>query len=616
MANITKNPQSPGGAKSIPPRDAGIQDAKIISETFDKIPDKKTSSGDERWYKNWKSSAKEWYGKWKSGADGWDAQNATRMDQANKRLFLKKPVTQTTGTAPAPQKYPAVPIDDDAAQKNEKERSKLLKKQEKEEDLMIKQLRDAGKVISGKGTSVIGSGQGTISMLLWLVLITAIVDYFTGDIRPGFMYAGYLLIALYIMLFMRNNMSASDMGVLMTVIVIAYLLPFGVPLLQKYAMSDVGQMFAGMLLWFPVLPLYLMFKYPENRTSKILTIVVIIAAFLLLLNVVTSYISTQNNVKLLANPMASAKYVSDIMLKGVTDTTKSISVAINQAIAQATGQPYEGTEESQVGIFVTDVKPLESKYNTNSRVFVEAKIAAKNVKEPMNVNILCYIEGVKQGNVSPSLISQISGNDENIIDCNLGKLKEGSYTAKVRADFEFETTSDITYTFVSPAVRSDQYTQLGIEETTIATYTGGPVALGLPSLHQPLRLDISEGNIQLSSYPFGVSLENKWPQGKVVRGLMYVLDVPDEVKLEDCSRTPEYTRTMQQDEKTYRNIYVFKIDTANAQDVFDAVTCRMKFDDVKTLLGNDFKSVKTFAARATYEYAVEGTTGVYVEKYQ
>ena len=249
--------------------------------------------------------------------------------------------------------------------------------------------------------------------------------------------------------------------------------------------------------------------------------------------------------------------------------------------------------------------------------FVEAKIRAVNVKETIPVNVICYIQNVRQGNVTPVMMPDVTDNYENIIDCDLGQLPEGSYEVKVRANFEFDSSSDISYTFVSSNIKSDQYERLNINPVTIATYTGGPVELGLPSLSQPLRIQTSQNGTAviksfLSNYPFGVSLVNKWPQGKVVRGLRYILDVPLEIKLSDCSRDP--ILKSEPDTTLNRNVYTFSINTSNAQDVFDAVTCRMQLENIQDLLGTNLKSVKTFAAKAKYEYAVEGSTYIIVEK--
>jgi hypothetical protein len=224
---------------------------------------------------------------------------------------------------------------------------------------------------------------------------------------------------------------------------------------------------------------------------------------------------------------------------------------------------------------------------------------------------MCYIPSVHQGTTNPIILPEVSADYENIIDCELGKLAEGNYEVKVRATFEFESTSDIEYTFVSTNIKTDQYTRLDINPTTIATYTGGPVAVGLPSLGQPLRIDTTLDQNNIVSYPFGVSLQNKWPQGKIMKGIAYTLNVPKEIKLVECSREPTESIEPNSDE---RNIYMFKANLTDAQDIFDAVTCRMKIEDTQKLLGNNLKSVKTFAAKATYQYAIEGSTSIHINK--
>jgi hypothetical protein len=158
---------------------------------------------------------------------------------------------------------------------------------------------------------------------------------------------------------------------------------------------------------------------------------------------------------------------------------------------------------------------------------------------------------------------------------------------------------------------------LNIASTTFATYTGGPVALGLPALSQPLIVrnvdDAGRPIITvLSDYPFGVSLENKWPQGKIIRGLNYVLDVPKDVELVDCSRAPQIINDEEAIEN--RNLYRFEIDTAKTQDMFDAVRCRIKFTNTENFMSEGMKTSKTFAAKARYEYAVEGSTYITIEK--
>jgi hypothetical protein len=109
-----------------------------------------------------------------------------------------------------------------------------------------------------------------------------------------------------------------------------------------------------------------------------------------------------------------------------------------------------------------------------------------------------------------------------------------------------------------------------------------------------------------------VSLQKKWAEGEIIKGIKYMLDVPKEITLVDCSRN--YTQDSTQDAESGRNIYFFEVNTNNVRDKFDAVQCRMNINNVKGLLGTDLKSVKTFAARVKYEYAVESSTSIIVEQ--
>jgi len=471
----------------------------------------------------------------------------------------------------------------------------------------------ASSVGRSSGGSSEGASDSGLAFLFLIALFTHLIDAITKFQRPGFMIYVYIGIIVYTFFFLfKAQLGNSDETQLLAVIVLAYVLPY---LPDLFPDSRWILVFSGLLFLFPLLPLYIGMKFPQQtfigKASKwYMVFWVIVLAFYL----ITTFAPDMNTKSLVKNPMAGVSYVIDGVSKIFSKTFGSFNNALSRAIAQATGQPYEGQEESRVGIYVEDVKPIESKYNTNADVYVEARIKAVNVKEVIpKVNVICWIENVHQGDVYPAMLYDVIGDYDNIVSCNLGKLKEGNYEVKVKANFEFEGTSDIEYTFVNKEIKSDQYDKLGIDPNTIATYTGGPVEIGLPSLTQPLRVDVNTKG-QLSSYPFGVSLKNKWPQGKVIRGIGYILNVPEEIRLSDCSRDPDPARKSEPDNELKRNIYVFEMNETNAGDTFDAVTCRMKFNDISALLGNDLKNVKTFAAKARYEYAVESSTMIIVEK--
>lgn len=460
------------------------------------------------------------------------------------------------------------------------------------------------------------SGEDDIHNSPWLTLIVLlsiiihIFDAATSYSTHGVTIIGYIVIIIVIIgpMYHFHKPDSEEISFIVAVGA-AYGLPF---LLSIVPDSKWMLIVSAALFLFPVIALYVALQFKRGKAPTIAMwwitfwIIVLVLYFVVVVNPAITTASLRGNTLL------GVQYVftqtKDIFVK----TEKTIGSTFDKAVAQATGQPYQGDEESRVGIYVEDVKGIESRYTNMSNVYVEAKISAVNLKELVNINTICYIDNIGPGLASPTMIYNVTDNYENIVGCQFGRLPVGVYTAKVRVNFQFETSSDIQYTFVNSGIKSDQYAKLNIEPKVVATYTGGPVALGLPDIDQPLRIDVIQGsNTQLSTYPFGVSLQNMWPQGQVIKGIKYMLDIPKEITLIDCSRN--FTSDSMPDSSTGRNIYYFEVNDSNALDRFDAIQCRMNINDVKGLLGNDLKSVRTFAARVRYEYAVEGSTSIVVE---
>jgi hypothetical protein len=474
--------------------------------------------------------------------------------------------------------------------------------------------RKTANAAGSAGESVFEGNAGNgLSFLLIAAIITHFADWWVwGFSRPGVILYFYIFMILFtFVIIFRMHVDNSDKIIFLMVILISYFLPLTLLLIKS------GPILSWLLTFitiFPILPIFIGLQFPkENIFSKITLAYIIGFLVFISFTSISSLGLAETSKTMITDPLIGLRFFATTASKTFENVGTDIAKAFDKAVAQATGQPYEGDEESRVGIYVEDIKPLESQYNTGSRVYVEAKIVGVNLKENVNVEIFCFIENFRQGTVIPQVMPNVTDNYQNTVDCNLGQLPEGSYEVKIQAIFYFETTSDIQYTFVSNEIKSDQYAKLNIDPVTIATYTGGPVELGLPSLSQPLRVDASSADGGIVSYPFGVSLQNKWPQGKVVKGMRYLLNVPTQVSLVDCTRS---YRSMTHNQLTERNEYTFEINTSNTQEIFDAVTCRMRFNDARSLLGTDLKSVKTFAARARYQYMVEGTTSVVIESLQ
>ncbi|HEY9704088.1 MAG TPA: hypothetical protein V6C58_16680, partial [Allocoleopsis sp.] len=98
---------------------------------------------------------------------------------------------------------------------------------------------------------------------------------------------------------------------------------------------------------------------------------------------------------------------------------------------------------------------------------------------------------------------------------------------------------------------------------------------------------------------------------QVFRGKNYVLNVPSEIELTDCNKDPTAKMYL----GNGRSEYVFSINTETIDiQTFESISCRMRFDSKASILEGNIKNTKTFAARARYEYKIESTTTIVVEK--
>ena len=494
----------------------------------------------------------------------------------------------------------------------------LLRKQKKVEDARLKELREGPKESSSEGSS-------GLSVLVVFAIIIHIVDFYSGFDRTGIgigtikVIPQYHVIVVYILLaIFGSTIVFKDKGS-KTSFIGAILLAIFFPALIVNFKDSIQLPWLDSLttvaLAFPVLVLYLMRKFPNNTfvfksTRWYFFVWMLIAMVLFVSSSTFTDVTTGTSVQL-KNPMQRVIYffsgVGTSLNTVYTNTIKSVQ----KGIAQATGQQYQGEEESARGIMLSDFKSLEQTYYTDSRIFMEAKIKAQNIKEVVIVKTVCFIpdEGNYMGKAYPATLSMVN-DDENTIDCEFPAMKAGDYTAKMVSTFSFAQDSDIEYYFVDSNTDPKLYEKLKIPTSIIARYSGGPVELGLPALHQPLRLSLDPNEKDVGNYPFGVSFTNKWSQGKVVKGTQYTLDVPYGVVLDTCSRKQKEGSPVQVGD---RMKYYFDIYSNNAQESFDSITCRMKVTNPYVFLGGQLSTHGTFSARAEYDYSVEQISYIHVE---
>lgn len=462
--------------------------------------------------------------------------------------------------------------------------------------------------------------EGGPGILFVLAIVAYFYDLSTKFTRPPnygvILIYGFMIIIAMIMTKLSANKWLEDRDFIGFIFAIAFtiLYPWIIDSLREAITYQWMVDLLGPFLLFPPMIIYLMLKYPDtsvmHKTALWIIIGLSIYAFLVLLNSPTFQGTTVAGKTTITKPWELIEDFGGNVYSTMTGAMKNIERSFQMAVAKATGQKYEGEEEEQRGIIIENVKAVEKNYFTSSDIYVQARIKAQNLPGEVTVRTMCYVKDRTNGTTYPEVLTMVN-NDENIIDCHIGRLPKGNYQVFVTATFTFITDADIQYYFVDERTRPELYASMNIPDKSVATYTGGPVELGLPSLNQPLRISANGSNRYVGDYPFGVSLTNKWSQGKVNRGINYTLEIPAGFELDKCNRKllKEFNTGTNN-----RRAYVFDTNTQNIKEKFDSVTCRMHVINANTVLSGDLVAIKTFNARAVYEYVVEGSTNVNVQQ--
>ena len=492
-------------------------------------------------------------------------------------------------------------------EKHAGDESSLMKKQK---DLMEKQYRNQK---SGGGDE----NHAAIVLLFLFAIMAHILDWLSGFTRPPTVavLAFWIVIIVAHFFFVSDKHFDSDQNTLIGVMALVVILP----MIVNYLFSTITNAFiikvGVVLVAFPPLVLYLMFKFPAGAQFGkwyLYAWTILITIMLITSPAAQEALGDSTEQFTKAQAALSVKTFAETAKKSVNKFIAGVSGAFDRAVAQATGQEYEGDEESRVGIFLEDVHPIEQQFYTSSEVYLQGTIRAKNIKETVIIKTRCYVPDTNiTGITYPETINMVN-DDENYIDCKFpGHFAPGAFEVRMAAQFLFTTEAKINYYFIDASRRPESYVKTDIPKKTVAIYTGGPVVLGLPSLNQPLRISTDMDNREVGDYPFGISLKNKWSEGEIVRGLNYTLDVPDSVTLYTCNR--DWSEGSPK-ESEGRKIYTFYIDNNNLKESFDSVTCRMRVNSPSEVLGSDIERAPevTFRGTATYEYAVEATSYVNV----
>jgi hypothetical protein len=554
---------------------------------------------------------------------------ARELDSERRRMQTNvnnRNKTMAAASMVAPEAAPILNVVNE--QKNNKDDAKFKKKEEqlmdKEKKEMDKSSGDNRKFMNriddlrqggNGGSKFLEKGPG---ILVILSIMAYFADLFTNFARPPeypvIVLYGLMIIAALVMtkIARKTQWLDSDFVGFFGVIAFTIVFPWVIHSFRDMIPYQWIVDLLGLFLLFPPVFIYLLSKYPDNTFAhKLYTWVIaaiLIYAFIQLLASPT--MQGYRGEITIQKPMDIIEGLFKNVAKAASGVATNFERSFQMAIARATGQQYQGEEEEQRGILIDSVEAVEKNYYTSSDIYVQGNIRAQNLVGEVNVRTRCYVKDKAIGVTYPEVLTMVN-NDENIIDCHLGQLPKGNYQVFVSATFIFVTDADIQYYFVDEKTRPELYTKMQIPSKSTATYTGGPVEIGLPSLNQPLRLSADEGNTKVGNYPFGVSLTNKWTQGKVDRGINYTLEVPAGFELKNCTRRQVSSGTGTQPGRT---AYVFNTEDQNIKETFDSVTCRMHAVNPQLIFGGDVVAIKTFNARAVYEYTIEGSTSINVQQ--
>jgi len=452
------------------------------------------------------------------------------------------------------------------------------------------------------------------------------------DIASGLSTVDGAVITLYItylvvvfLLVSKGHFDSNFEGMVVPVIV-AYIFPRVVGYSTKnWIAFDMGRYFNAILVIMPVLVIYLLWRFPEhsivNKLSRlyITLIVFTLIAIFLTSSMASFFWSGTNSEKLIKNPWSSIKDFFNLGASSFAKLGTNIGTSWNRMIASATGQPYEGDEQSVNGIFLTGIKALdEGRLYTNRNIILNAKLEIRtaNLEDQTEFKVVnkCYEQNADVFSVTPETVI-MSGNDWKDIRCTTPNLRAGGHTIVFASNFDYYTEGTIQYWFIDRNKFESSYTNLNnVPMQTTAVYSGGPVELGLKQYYQPMKIDSSHD----ATYQFGISLNNKWTagsgSGKITRGDKFMLEVPNVVTLKDCTRNI-VSQTDTPDQTTQ---YFFSIKEEALATYFDSVECVMEFNDASTWLNTaPGEAIElTFKGAAWYNYELRQEKSITVEEFR
>ncbi len=303
--------------------------------------------------------------------------------------------------------------------------------------------------------------------------------------------------------------------------------------------------------------------------------------------------------------------------------------SVERTQAGLSGEYFEGEVQEastkKLGVFIDEFRSIAKEFTEGEPIIIYSKIRAETLSDkPIKIKIDCLLDK-KRGEVIPESEFEVEKFETKNIDCRFGgnkqKIPAGGYKAKLKAGFNFETNAFIKIYFMDrdnlKELRSqniDPVKQFGIDEHPKATYTAGPIMIGVDVGRMPLGISEEVG----FGPTIGIMLENMWNGNiKLLKnltvntpgGIKQINLYPGEILPEKCLGCEKGSEEC---ECTY--------DLSKLKELKDknVISLRIytKINDPEMLIGTGPINYKSVKIRLNYDYAIEEEMGIRVRPKQ
>lgn len=457
-------------------------------------------------------------------------------------------------------------------------------------------------------------------------------NYSFGNWTVALALTPYVAVMVYVFFFDPDRRERLTTNLTFTIISLGlYALPSAAQMLTGESSTVSTIAIAGVTL-LPLWPLYLLHvlgeRNPDGYAAKTLVWWKTVLAIVVFVSLIYGlYLAADIGPQFQLPGVDARAGLTDAFDKFI-EMLKNIWSRITKGVSQAynPGAYYRGQVEENkrkpLGVKIVDLRPLDVNVPNGSEVVVYGNVEAVSfLGEQITVIPACLIDrrGAPSALVDPAEMDIVFGT-AGTFQCTFPPMPNtGTYSVKGSATFPFQTWAYITYTFVDRERATNIARQgqdikqvLGITQEPIATYTNGPVELGMGGTPQPILVAPDDDPILPRGTRIGITLDPGWVSGTLNHVRRLELKVPSIFALEDCDRQvtssgpdqfePEYTS------------YVFENTALDVVTTYTSVTCQLVATDAeaaRALVSTD-TAVLSFIGVAEYTYTVEARTSVRV----